>query len=212
MTAATRRSPATKYSMRVASKGRLTCSLVREKSAGASSVAFSRSCAGSSRRVRRSSFSCDWAFSGGFRAFGGICLRDAVVQARCGGSTSEFLAKIPDSADKIALPGLSQRKALPALKYQLNHAAGFGSFHAGKTLLPERCRSRLQKCINRRELRRPAFCFHKRDFQLFALQPAAQGFQGFPGFQVRLVRRSALVASLSNLSREQVCLEGKNRA
>jgi len=57
----------------------------------------------------------------------------------------------------------------------------------------------------------PAFCFSQKRFSALRLQPAAQGFQGFPGFQVRLVRRSALVASLSICPASKVSLEGKNR-
>src|SRR5713101_1938495 len=44
----------------------------------------------------------------------------------------EFLAQVPDSADKTALTCFPQRKTLPALKYHFDHAARFRCFHAGK--------------------------------------------------------------------------------
>ena len=47
----------------------------------------------------------------------------------------ELFAQVSDSADEIALARVSQRKALPALKYHFDHAARFCGFHAPKGFL-----------------------------------------------------------------------------
>src|SRR5712692_400330 len=122
----------------------------------------------------------------------------------------EFLAQIPDSADKIALTRFTQGKTLPALKYHFDHAARFGGFHAGEGFfLGSVCSIPRNVQIHKRFVDLHSV-FDKRYFQLFCLQSAAQGFQRFPCFQVGLMRRTAVVASLRNLPFKQVRLVSKH--
>src|SRR5205814_9770766 len=122
----------------------------------------------------------------------------------------EFLAQVSDSADEVALRRFTQRKTLSALKYHFDHAARFRSLHAGERFFGGGlCSVSRNVQIHQRFVDLHSI-LDKRDLQFFALQSAAQGFQRFPCFQVGLVRRRAVVASLRDLSFEQARLIGKH--
>src|SRR6266849_7829026 len=122
----------------------------------------------------------------------------------------EFLAQVPDFADEITLARFSQGETLPALKDHLDHAARFGGFNAGQRFFGRGVCSGFGYVQIHKRFVDLHSVFDKGDFQLFAVQSAAQRLQRLPCFEVRPARRRGVIASLCDLSFEQVCLIGEH--
>src|SRR6267143_1440069 len=122
----------------------------------------------------------------------------------------EFLAQVSDLADEITLARLSQGKTLPALKDHFDHAARFGSFNTGQRFFGRGVRSGFGYVQIHKRFVDLHSVLDKGDFQLFALQSAAQRLQRLPCFEVRAACRRGVVASLCDLSFKQVRLIGEH--
>ena len=150
-------------------------------------------------------------FLQGIEAVAGFFLRAELLEFDAVVIPVEFLAEIPDAADKIALAGLAQGEALAALKNHFDHAAGFRGLHPGERILGCGVRTIAGKEEIQERFINLHPVFEKRDFELFAMQAAAHGFERFLCGEEGSESGGAIVASLRELPLEQMSLVSQDR-